>query len=285
MNQFILNADDFGMSEAFNDAVLEGFKIGLLKSTSLTANGVAFDDAISRIIPQAKNLSVGVHLNIIEGTALSNGLNLLCDNHNEFNNSYISLILKSYGTKRKEFLNQVEQEFRTQIEKVLNVYPDISHIDSHVHTHAIPPIFKLVCKLAQEYKIPFIRTQGEKPYIVPNWKMTVNKDFAINILKNILLNTFTFINKPVVEKHNLKTNDYQIGVLYTLMMSNKSLYYGLKSLKKKNNKLVESLIHPCLYANGKRDNHSVEFEITQDKELIEKIKDMGFVITDFKSVE
>ena len=68
------------------------------------------------------------------------------------------------------------------------------------------------------------------------------------------------------------------------MMSNKSLYYGLKSIKR-DNKIVESLIHPCLYADGKRDNHSVEFEITQDKELIEKIKNMGFVITDFKSVE
>jgi len=285
MNQFILNADDFGMSKAFNDAILKGFEVGLLKSTSLTANGVAFDDAVSRIIPQAQGLSIGVHLNIIEGKALTNGLNLLCDKNNEFNNSYIGLILKSYGTKRKEFLNQVEQEFRTQIEKVLSVYPDVSHIDSHVHTHAIPPIFELVCKLAQEYKIPYIRTQGEKPYIVPYWKMTVNKEFAVNILKNVLLNSFTFLNKPVAKKYGLKTNDYQIGVLYTLMMSDKSLYYGLKSLKKKDKKLVESLIHPCLYTDEKRDNHSVEFEITQNKELIKKIKDMGFVITDFKSVE
>ena len=285
MNQFILNADDFGMSEAFNDAVLKGFEVGLLKSTSLTANGVAFNDAISRIISQAQGLSVGVHLNIIEGKALTNGHNLLCNESNEFNNSYISLILKSYGTKRKEFLNQVEQEFRAQIEKVLSVYPDVSHIDSHVHTHAIPPIFELVCKLANEYKIPYIRTQGEKPYIVPNWKMTINKEFAVNILKNLLLNTFTFLNKPVAKKYDLRTNDYQIGVLYTLMMSDKSLYYGLKSLKKNENKLVESLIHPCLYSDGKRDNHSIEFEITQNKELIEKIKDMGFIITDFKSVE
>ena len=37
--KFILNADDFGMSLAFNRAVLEGYSEGLLKSTSLAANG------------------------------------------------------------------------------------------------------------------------------------------------------------------------------------------------------------------------------------------------------
>ena len=36
-----------------------------------------------------------------------------------------------------KFLEQVEFEFRTQIETVMN-YTKVDHIDSHVHTHAIP---------------------------------------------------------------------------------------------------------------------------------------------------
>ena len=35
MKKFILNADDFGMSKAYNRAVLEGYESGILKSTSL----------------------------------------------------------------------------------------------------------------------------------------------------------------------------------------------------------------------------------------------------------
>lgn len=282
MNKFILNADDFGMSKTFNNAVLEGFRAGLLKSASLTANGEAFEDAISRVIPECPELSVGVHLNIIEGTALSQNLNLLTDENNNFNNSYIDLILKSTGKNKQEILNQVEQEFRLQIEKVIDKVR-VSHIDSHVHTHAIPEIFKLTCRLALEYGIPFIRTQGEKPYIVPDVNMTLNKKFALNILKNILLNYFTFLNRITVRKYNLKTNDYLIGVLYTSMMNDKSIFYGLVNIRQKD-KLIEALIHPCKYSDDIKESHYREFEITQNLELINKIKNKGIEISDFNSV-
>ena len=65
--KFILNADDFGMSNAFNRAVFDGFNNGILTSASICANGDAFDEAVGVIIPGCKDLSVGVHLNIIEG--------------------------------------------------------------------------------------------------------------------------------------------------------------------------------------------------------------------------
>ena len=274
MNQFILNADDFGMSETFNDAVLEGFKIGLLKSTSLTANGIAFDDAISRIIPQTQGLSVGIHLNIIEGTALSNGLNLLCDNHNEFNNSYISLILKSYGVKRKEFLNQIEQEFRTQIEKILNVYPDISHIDSHVHTHAIPKIFELVCKLAKEYGIPRIRTQFEYPYSAKNHKDWFNPQYYINLIKICILNVFTVINRGTLYKYGLKSNDRVIGVGYTGMMDKDTILSGIEA-SKDCDCVLEVICHPDL--NEERNSNRKEYSAVTDKELQEKIKEYNVI--------
>ena len=50
--KFILNADDFGMSKAFNRAVLEGYHNGFLTSASLCANGKAFNAAVNEIIPE-----------------------------------------------------------------------------------------------------------------------------------------------------------------------------------------------------------------------------------------
>ena len=44
--QFILNADDFGMSHDFNRAVLDGYNYGFLTSASICANGTAFDSAV-----------------------------------------------------------------------------------------------------------------------------------------------------------------------------------------------------------------------------------------------
>ena len=193
---FILNADDFGMSKAFNEAVLEGYTKGILTSASICANGEAFDGAINEILPQCPKLSLGVHLNIIEGKSLAE-CPLLTDKNGQFNNGYISMILKSLDI---EFLEQVEMEFRAQIEKVLKV-AKVDHIDSHVHTHAIPNLFKLTAKLAKEYNIPYIRTQFEKPYITPILNKHLNPKYPPNILKIILLNTFTILNKPVAKRY------------------------------------------------------------------------------------
>ena len=282
-NKFILNADDFGMSYAFNRAILEGFNDGFLKSASLVANGEAYDDAIKRIIPNCNNqggaLGVGIHLNIIEGYSLCNDLSELTDDSGKFNNSWGKILLKSLNTKYDTFMEQVEKEFRTQIEKVQKD-KHITHIDSHVHVHAIPKIFELVCRLAKEYGIPQIRTQFERPYIIPDIFIHLNKKYYINLIKLIILNIFTLINENKVKQYNLKTNDYLIGVTYTSLMNSLAVSCGLMAIDYENI-TVEALIHPCRYDDGTIDNHFVEFQITKNKKLKDKIEKLGYVITNY----
>ena len=283
--KFILNADDFGMSKGHNRAVLEGFQFGILKSASLAANGEEFEDSIKNVIPSCEGLDVGVHLNIIEGKSLSRELNLLTDNNGNFNNSFLNLLIKSYVGKNKTFLEQVEQEFRAQIDKVKSNNIKITHLDSHVHTHAIPPIFDIVCKLAKEYGINQVRTQFEQPYIVPDIFIHLNATYFINLIKVCLLNCFTIFNKNTIQKYGLKTNDFLIGVSYTSMMNSLTVSYGLLSLKNKNNITAEALIHPCRYEEGIIDNHFAEFQITKNKKLKEKIDTLGFDITNYAEIE
>lgn len=266
---FILNADDFGMTTAFNQAVLYGVNEGLLTSASICANGEAFDDAVFNIVPKCHKLSLGIHLNIIEGKSLTD-CPLLTDENGNFNNGYIKMILKSYD---KNFMLQVEKEFRAQIEKIINV-ADVDHIDSHVHTHAIPNIFKLTAKLAKEYNIPYIRTQHEKMYFVPSLKKHLNFKYPPNILKIILLNMFTCINKSIVKQYGLKTNDYLIGVGYTGMMDEKTIEYGLDAIN--TDCVAEALIHPCKYDEITKDSHHFEYLLTQNKNLKDKINEMNF---------
>lgn len=278
--KFILNADDFGMSRAYNTAVLEGYNNNLLKSTSLTANGEAFEEAIKQIIPNCPDLGIGVHLNIIEGKSLCSDLNELTDVNGIFNNSYGQLIIKSYTNK--QFLEQVETEFKAQIEKVLNSGINVSHLDSHVHTHAIPPIFDIVCKLAKEYGISQIRTQREKLYFVPDISIYFQNNYAINLVKIALLDIFTYFNNKTIKKYGLKTNQYILGVGYTSMMNVHTVYFGLFALKKMQNIVAEALIHPCRYEDGTIDNHFTEYRITQSEKLKAKIEELGFEITNYR---
>ena len=274
--KFILNADDFGMSKPFNRAVLHGYHNGFLSSASLCANGKAFNAAVNEIIPECPNLGIGVHLNIIEGRSLTKA-SLLTNRKGKFNNGFLSLWIKSHNP---DFLNQVENEFRTQIETVMN-YTKIDHIDSHVHTHAIPNIFKITVKLAKEYNIPYVRTQYEEMYFVPSLKKHLNLKYPPNILKIILLNSFTNKNKKILNEYGLKTNDYLIGVGYTGLMDDTTIEYGLKAIES-DNCIAEALIHPCYYAVSNNNQHYTEFLTTQNKTLKDKIDRLGFEITNYK---
>ncbi len=277
--KFILNADDFGMSEAYNRAILEGYSSGILKSASLVANGEAFEEAWKNVIPACPDLGVGIHLNVIEGKSLCLGLDRLTDEEGNFNNSYVQLLLKSLNKKDTAFMEQLEKEFRAQIEEVMK-HTKVTHIDSHVHVHSIPAIFELVCKLASEYGIKQIRSQYEKPYIIPDVFKHLNLKYPVNLIKVMLLNFFTLLNESKVHKYQLNTNDYLIGVAYTSMMNSLTVSYGLMAIKY-DRVTVEALIHPCRYEDGTIDNHFAEFQITKNKKLKEKIEKLGYEITNY----
>lgn len=283
VKRFILNADDFGLCKALNRAVLEGYQNGLLKSTSLVANGEAFEEAVNEIIPQCPELGVGIHLNIIEGKALCSDLTTLTDTHGNFNNSYIQLLIKAYNPKEKDFFAELEREFRRQIEKVMS-RTKVTHIDSHVHIHSIPRIFDLVCRLAKEYGIKQIRTQFEKPYIIPDLKKHLTWNYPLNIIKTMLLGFFAIFNEASVHKYELNTNDYLIGILYTSMMDPLTVSYGVMAVKY-DNVTVEAIIHPSRYEDGTVNNRFDEFLITKNKKLKEKIEKLGFEITNYVEKE
>ncbi len=280
--KFVLNADDFGMNDAYNRAVLEGYAGGILKSASLVANGEAFEEALTKVIPACPDLGIGLHLNIIEGKANAHDLNQLTDKDGKFNNSYIQMLIKAYNPKEKEFLEQVEKEFRAQIEEVRAKDIKITHLDSHVHVHSIPPIFEIVCKLAREYGINHIRTQFEQIYFVPDIFVHLSKEYLLNLVKIGILDTFTLINRKTLKKYGLKTNDFLIGVGYTGMMSSLTVSCGLAALKDVKDVTVEALIHPCRYEDGTIDNHFMEFQLTKNQKLKDKIKELGFEIGNYQ---
>lgn len=275
-NKFILNADDFGIDNEINRGVLDGYNCGIIQSTSLCANGEAFESAVNEIMPECPKLCVGVHLNIIEGKALCpKQVPMLVNDKGEFNNGWITLLKNSYN---KDFLKQVEIEFCAQIEKIKEHFQPM-HIDSHVHTHGIPNLFKLTCKLADKYDIPYVRTQFEKPYFTPVITKHLNLNYPINQIKVLLLNSFTIQNKRTLKNYpKLKTNDYLVGVSYTGMMDDNTIKSGLTSFKNSSNLLVEALIHPYY---SKKQN---EYKITQNNKMKSDIEDKGFQFTTYKEL-
>ena len=156
---YIINADDYGISEENNKAILEASKFGILKSTSVMVNTPYCNYDILQELLDNPDFRVGLHLNIYEFNTLKKDLkhnSKLYDNNGEFHNSFGYVLKNSFD---KEFLEEVEEEYRLQIEEGLKHFKP-EHIDSHVHMHAIPNLFKIVCKLAKEYDIPLFQSKA-----------------------------------------------------------------------------------------------------------------------------
>lgn len=128
--QLIVTADDFGLTEGVNQAIVRAHRAGIVTSASLMINGGAAEAAVD-LARQNPTLDIGLHLNLT--------------------NNPFSLAANHRG-------RDLEREIRTQIEAALGTGLNISHLDGHKHVHVIPAVLKLVVRLTHEYGIPALRT-------------------------------------------------------------------------------------------------------------------------------
>lgn len=160
MKQLIVNADDFGLTEDVNRGIIVAHRDGILTSTSLLANGSAFQQAVtsSRKFVQ---LSVGVHLNLSQGNPVSpaNRIPSLVNKQGELHLGPLDLWMR-FLTKRLS-LENIHTECRAQILKVIEAGIAPTHLDGHLHVHLLPQLSPVLIRLAREFGIRHIRCPTE----------------------------------------------------------------------------------------------------------------------------
>jgi predicted glycoside hydrolase/deacetylase ChbG (UPF0249 family) len=70
MRNLIVNADDLGWTPGVNRGIAEAHRNGIVTSSTLLANGEAFDDGV-QLVRAMPSLGVGVHLNLSDGRPVS----------------------------------------------------------------------------------------------------------------------------------------------------------------------------------------------------------------------
>ncbi len=156
MKQLIVNADDFGLTRLVSQGILDAHDHGIVTSTSLLANGGAYEEAIA-MARKAPRLSVGVHLNLTQGFPVSppRALPTLVDARGQLYLTPGCLLLRLIT--RRVSRREIEFELRAQIAKVLRTGIKPTHLDGHKHLHVLPGISDIVVQLAQEFHIPSVR--------------------------------------------------------------------------------------------------------------------------------
>jgi chitin disaccharide deacetylase len=160
--QLIVNADDFGLSEAVNIGIVDSHKNGIVTSTSLMACGAAFAHAV-KLAKEVTTLDVGVHLTLTGERPVLPAARVptLVDEEGRFI-PHTTTFLQCYLLGRIR-LSEVERELDAQVERVTAEGLSASHLDGHQHVHMLPGIRRVVGRIARRHGITAIRFPREAP--------------------------------------------------------------------------------------------------------------------------
>ena len=161
MKQLIVNADDFGLHPLINAGIIKGHQEGFITSTSLMPSAPCWQEAV-RLAKDNPRLGIGVHLTLVGGVPSvlpKEKVSSLLDDDGLFLPDYVAFAKRYYSGAVKR--SELEAELRAQLERALSCGVNITHIDSHQHTHVLPGINSLVLKLSNEYNIIRVRIPKE----------------------------------------------------------------------------------------------------------------------------
>ncbi|SDA42279.1 hopanoid biosynthesis associated protein HpnK [Dialister histaminiformans] len=206
--QLIINADDFGIHLAVNEAVRKAATEGILTSTSLMAGGDAFDEAVemARSMP---SLGIGIHLTLVGGIKPvlppSEVPSLTWDN-GVFCHDYGKLIVRDLEGKIS--LSEVYAEWDAQIQKIMNTGLPVTHMDGHQHMHMWPHFYPIARDLAKKYHISCMRVPDEDVLY------GMKDGHIIRWAAKNGLSLLSRMHRPDLKKNHIRTNDHFFGMLY-----------------------------------------------------------------------
>lgn len=171
-NKFIINADDYGLTESCSKAIAEAFEKGLISSTTACANGEYIEEAFALAKEKGFLDKIGIHINLTEGKPLTEKIvndSFFCNN-GKFHGKFSRL-----KKPTKDQLLAVKEEVSAQIERLKQIGYEISHADSHHHVHTCVFLEDTIKDVLFAYgitKIRIHRNVGKIPFykkIVKNW--------------------------------------------------------------------------------------------------------------------
>ena len=153
--RLIINADDFGLTGGVNRAIVEAHSRGVVTSATLMATGAAFDGAIA-LAKENPRLSVGCHVLLVDGTPASRAAPLpSLVNGDQFQNS---LARFAHAALRGRLnASEITVEVAAQIQKLQKAGVEVSHVDTHKHSHMFPPVLRPLLEAARQCGVRAVR--------------------------------------------------------------------------------------------------------------------------------
>jgi predicted glycoside hydrolase/deacetylase ChbG (UPF0249 family) len=207
--RLIINADDFGLTEGVNRAILDLNAADALPSATLMATGPAFRDAVHAAFKQTA-LGVGCHVVLVDGRPELHPDELPTLAPSGSLRSSLNAFVVDLFAGRIESA-EIEREAIAQIRQIQSAGITVTHVDTHKHTHMFPRVLRPLMRAACACNVAAIRNPFE-----PEWslRLTENAPSARRLqVRTLRLFRRQFLR--VVRAAGLRTTDGALGVLAT----------------------------------------------------------------------
>jgi chitin disaccharide deacetylase len=219
--RLVVRGDDMGYTHSGNEAIIKCYKEGIESSIEVLVASPWFPEAV-KLLKQNPGIDVGIHLDLtsewenVKWRPLSD-----CPSLKDSNGYFYPMVFQNPNypgrsiVENKWKIEDVEKEFRAQIELALKYLPNASHFSAHMGcTNLSPEVKALTKRLAKEYKIPVdpdLEYVGNVGYDGPHKTSDEKIQSFINMLNKLEPGkTYIFVDHPGINNDELKAV-YHIG--------------------------------------------------------------------------
>ncbi|MGV2986321.1 carbohydrate deacetylase [Vibrio sp. E150_011] len=153
--KLILNADDFGLTETVNNAIVDCFRSGIVRSTTIMMNQPGTQHAVD-LYHQGLIREVGLHFTVTAGKPILDAkqVSTLVDEQGDF------LERRELYRKTDICSEQVYKEIQAQYQAALNAGLAINHLDTHHFGGIFPRLKAAFTRFANDVNLPVRRTDS-----------------------------------------------------------------------------------------------------------------------------
>jgi len=288
LRNLIVNADDLGWTDGVNRGIADAHRQGLVTSTSLLANGRAFDSALD-VARGNPALGVGVHLNLSDGppTASPENVRGLLNEMNCLEDGPETLLLRI--ASRSLPLEEIEREWDAQIQKVREAGIHPTHVDGHKHVQMLPGLFEIAVRLAKKHGIRAIRVSHEESRLRAVLATDGEQKTGVVLKQGVQARGLKLLApdaREMANRQGLVTTDYFCGIAQTGVLHRTGVERLLESLP---DGTTELMCHPgyfddALHASPTRlqESRQTELQILTDPALRKLVATRGIRLISYK---
>ena len=224
-----LHADDLGLSEATNTAILELIAAGHLDGASLLVNGAAVTPALQQwrtLAERRPHLQLCLHLCLTEGKAcaapdtIPDLINHLGHLHLSFGQWLILSLLPPAHPRKQRITRQLQRELEAQLTRFRQLCgPGAISLDGHQHIHLVPVVHTTLMAMARDQQITWMRSTAEPlPTGLPfgAWWQAIR---SAGLLKWMVLQVLNAWAARAQRREGIASNQGFAGVLFTGQMA------------------------------------------------------------------